>query len=225
MYKTIIFDFDGTLCSSITTIASALQHTFIHFGYPAPSMASISRMCALGPNLHDTFTLLEPKLDALDKKTFDKWCDFYRSEYSKMAKHQCHLYPHVEQMLSQLKGLGLELLIVSQKNKSSIGQSLKRFKIDQFFSEIFGEMLAHPGKPSPHLFEYDILPSRPSHRQSDFLMVGDTVVDIQFAKNCGIDVAWAEYGYGDIPKDLHNSITFHLHTPMDLITELNKKTP
>ncbi len=224
MYKTIIFDFDGTLCSSITTIASALQHTFIHFGYPAPSMASISKMCASGPNLHDTFTLLDPSLDSLDKKTFDVWCDFYRSEYNKMAKHQCHLYPHVEQMLLQLKAQGLELLIVSQKNKSSIEHALKTFKINQFFSELFGEILAHPGKPDPYLFEHEILPSRPSHHRSDFLMVGDTVVDIQFAKNCGIDVAWAEYGYGDIPKDLLNSITFHLHTPMDLVNELNKKT-
>ena len=223
MYKTIIFDFDGTLCSSITTMASALQHTFIHFGHLCPSMQKISSMCALGPDLHDTFTILEPSLNQLDPKDLQKWFQYYHKEYDKMAEHQSHLYPHVSTMLEKLRQQDVELIIVSQKNKETIFKTLVRFEIDHFFCEVYEPPLSNPGKPDSYLFEHEILPSRPSHDLKDFLMVGDTQIDIQFAMNCQIDVAWAEYGYGDIPKELLGNIKFHLHTPLDLIAELNEQ--
>lgn len=223
-YRTIIFDFDGTLCSSITSIASALQHTFIHFGYAAPSMADISRMCAQGPDLKETFLILNPELASLTEKDFVKWGNYYKNTYQKMAAHQCTLFPHVKDMLSQLHQQELELLIVSQKPKDTIVDALKYFKINHFFSDAFGPGGKNPGKPDPYIFEYEILPARPNHQKSDFLMVGDTSVDIQFAINCGIDCAWAEYGYGDLPANILDHITIHLHTPMDLVTQLTSKS-
>ncbi|MEG4347665.1 HAD hydrolase-like protein [Microcoleus sp. A003_D6] len=63
-------------------------------------------------------------------------------------------------------------------------------------------------KPNPNVFHSIIKPLFPELDNSQILMVGDTAIDLLFAKNAGIDVCWAACGYGDRAQCLALEPTF-----------------
>ncbi len=218
MYRTIIFDFDGTLCSSVTSIAHALQQTFSHFGLQVPGLSDINDMLMYAPDLNDTFFLLDPSLKNISVHEFQKMTDYYDEVHSSLYRDEAPLYPGVVDVLSELSRRQVELIIVSNNRKESILMSLKVNKIDVFFSEVFGHDSSYPSKPDPSVFEDDILPSRPNHGCGDFLMVGDTETDFYFAKACGIDMVWADYGFGRLSKNIRPQLKACLSIPKDLLS-------
>ena len=217
LYKTIIFDFDGTLCSSLALIHYSMQKTFINFGYPPPDLSTISNMCQKAPNLKDSFFLTNPDLRKLDDATLEKWEKFYRNTYTNAPSEYSKLYPGTTKLIHAVKALDIECLMISNKSTASIKNTLDLFNLSDQFSEIYGSDLSFPPKPAPSIFTDEILPSRPDHTPRDFLMVGDTETDFWFAQACHIDMAWATYGYGDINSVDESQIKYQFKNPIDLI--------
>jgi phosphoglycolate phosphatase len=89
-------------------------------------------------------------------------------------------------------------------------------RIHSFFELILGDNGQIILKPNPAAFHSIIKPLFPELDNSQVLMVGDTAVDLLFAKNAGIDVCWAAYGYGDRAQCLALEPTFAI----DDISEL-----
>jgi len=54
--KLVIFDFDGTLASSLEGITACMGHTFQRFGYPAPSADEVK--ATVGLTLEDSIRKL-----------------------------------------------------------------------------------------------------------------------------------------------------------------------
>ena len=217
LYKTIIFDFDGTLCSSLALIHYSMQKTFVNFGYPPPDLSAISNMCQKAPNLNDSFFLINPDLRKLDDATLEKWRTFYRDTYANAPSDYSKLYPGTAKLIHAVKALDIECLMVSNKGAASIKKTLDLFNLSEQFSEIYGSDSSFPSKPDPSIFTDEILPSRPDHTPGHFLMVGDTETDFWFAQACHIDMAWATYGYGDINSVDGSKIKYQFKNPVDLI--------
>ena len=220
MYKVIIFDFDGTLCSSIATTYESMCRTFDHFGRKKPSLADVSNMCKQSPNLIDSFLLLDPSLRDYDLSELDTLCDYYRNVYASTDVSKLKLYPEVQTVLQTIQQAGILCLVVSNKSAMSINRSLQSLNCTHFFDHIYGESSRFPPKPDPRLFTHEIAPSYPDFSLSDFLMVGDTAVDFYFAERSKIDMAWVDYGYGDIDEIDVSRLKFQLQQPLDLITAL-----
>lgn len=222
MYKTIIFDFDGTLCSSLALIHYSMQKTFINFGHPPPDLSTISNMCQQAPNLNDSFFLINPDLRKLDDVTLEKWQSFYHKTYINAPPEYSKLYPGSAKLIHTIKALHIECLVISNKSTASIKKTLDLFNLSDQFSQIYGSDLSFPSKPDPSIFTDEILPSRPDHTPCDFLMVGDTETDFWFAQACHIDMAWATYGYGDFNSVDESQIKYQIKNPIDLILILKK---
>jgi phosphoglycolate phosphatase len=69
-----------------------------------------------------------------------------------------------------------------------------------FVDWVLGDEPGIPKKPDPVLFNEHIFPRYANVDRERILMVGDTDVDIQFARNSGIASCWVRYGYGDAKK-------------------------
>jgi phosphoglycolate phosphatase len=63
---------------------------------------------------------------------------------------------------------------------------------------VFGDQPGFPKKPDPAIFTDHILPRYARWQRQQILMVGDTEIDILFAKAVGISSCWASYGYGEM---------------------------
>ena len=52
-------------------------------------------------------------------------------------------------------------------------------------------------KPNRQCWDEIIKPRFPNVEPEQVLVVGDTLTDIQFARNIGAKICWAKYGYGE----------------------------
>ena len=204
----------------MSEICHATQQTFIHFDRPPPSQQAITTVCKQGPSLENHFYSLDPTLKQLEANAFTEWLHFFQQEsYKKL--HLSTFYPGSIQLFQTLKQQHVDCVIVSNKNNEAIRKILADHALLDVFSAIYCPSLRFPAKPDPTVFTHEILPSYPDYSCDDFLMVGDTHIDCEFAANCEIAMAWATYGYGDEKRCLAQPIAHQLHEPLALLQVLN----
>ena len=210
-YKLIIFDFDGTLAITDKAIISCIAKTFENFNIAPPGADTIR--ATIGINLQNTFKLLYP---AIEESAIPTWVETYRSFYRTEGEKQLDLFPGTKQLLQLVSKSGLSLGVFSNKHVSFVNLFLEKLRIHGLFDLILGDNGQIMQKPNPTVFYSIIKPLFPELDNSQVLMVGDTAVDLLFAKNAGIDVCWAAYGYGDRTECLALQPTFVI----DNISEL-----
>jgi phosphoglycolate phosphatase len=202
-YKLIIFDFDGTLAITHKAIIHCFTKTFENFNIIPPDADTI--IGTIGINLPTTFKILHP---AIEESAIPEWVETYRSYYRTEGEKQVDLFPGTKQILQLASKSGLSLGVFSNKQVSFVNLFLNKLKINSFFDLILGDNGQIIPKPNPAVFHSIIKPLFPELDNSQILMVGDTAVDLLFAKNAGIDVCWAAYGYGDRAQCLALEPTF-----------------
>ena len=82
------------------------------------------------------------------------------------------------------------------KGIAAIRRSLDDSGLSGFMDLIFGDEPGLPKKPDPAIVLDHILPRYTDLQRTQILIVGDTEVDIRFAKSAGLASCWASYGYG-----------------------------
>ena len=189
MFKSYIFDFDGTLCDSRINIVNSLNYAL-----KSRLMGTIEaeRIVPLigKMNIEDTFRHFSPALDddmiALLTATFRK----YQRNH---IEDELTIYPHVESTLSKLRSAGKKLSILTTKNTQQIKHIIIIKKLDQYFDFVMGEALypGSPKKPDKRCLN-DIIMA--TGCDSDHVMIGDSAVDCEFAKNCNIPMIGVSYG-------------------------------
>ena len=210
-YKLIIFDFDGTLAITHKAIIYCFTKTFENFNIIPPAADTI--ISTIGINLPNSFKILHP---AIEESAIPEWVETYRSYYRTEGEKQVDLFPGTKQILQLVSKSGLSLGVFSNKHVNFVNLFLTKLKIHSFFDLILGDNGQIIPKPNPAVFHSIIKPLFPELDNSQVLMVGDTAVDLLFAKNAGIDVCWAAYGYGDRAQCLALEPTFAI----DDISEL-----
>jgi phosphoglycolate phosphatase len=212
-YKLIIFDFDGTLAITHKAIVSCIAKTFETFQIAPPESSTIQG--TIGINLANTFKILHP---AIDETEIPVWIETYRSYYRTEGEKQLELFPGTKAILQLARNSGLSLGVFSNKHVSFVNLFLEKLRIHSFFDLIVGDNGEIVQKPDPTVFYSIFKPLFPELDNSQVLMVGDTAVDLLFAKNAGIDACWAAYGYGDRTECLGLQPTFAI----DNISELDR---
>lgn len=191
-YKLFIFDFDGTLADTLDDIAWCMARTFHHFGEPAPGKSAV-RAIMSGP--------LEMSIQQLRGKPSPpsevaEWVRYYRSIYNGEREMRSALFPGAQELLEQVTAEGIHSLVVSNKGSVAVETELSRLGIRGRIQGIFAaDAVAYP-KPDSRLYHEEIKSAFPSFDDRDVLVIGDTEVDLRFAKNAGVACCWAAYGYG-----------------------------
>lgn len=215
-YQLCIFDFDGTLADSLADIASCMEKTFLHFGEPAPSTSAVKSIMT-GP--------LELSIEILRGQRCSpaetaEWVRFYRSIYNGERERHTRLFPGASELLEKLTAAGIQSLVVSNKGSVAVEAELGRLGIRSRIGAIFAaDAVAYP-KPDPRLYHLEIKPSFATLDDRKVLVIGDTDVDLRFAKNAGVASCWAAYGYGKQNEciDLQPDIT--INSLSDLLSVL-----
>lgn len=205
MIALAIFDFDGTLFDTHESISHTIKLTFNALSTHTPPQPEIHRLIASGAGLADTFHALYPSPAEFTSTVENEWIEKYRALYATHGQQLIKAFPGAKELLTELNAQKISIAIVSNKGVAAVKTALQRNGLDGYVPEslIVGDKT--PGakrKPDPASFVDVLIPTlRESYgmevKPESVLVVGDTVADIQFARNIGGHICWCRYGYGD----------------------------
>jgi phosphoglycolate phosphatase len=198
-FEAIIFDYDGTLFDTQPAIVHCIRRTFAQSGRPIPLLETILPTVRSGLTLQDTFSILDAGLRS-DGGALEEHVEIYRAIYLVESARLVRPFSGVEAVLRQIHAAGVKCLVISNKGVVAIRRSLDQAGLSAFIDLIMGDEPGLPTKPDPALITHHILPRYPLLRRERLLMVGDTEMDIRFAKAGGISCCWAAYGYGETER-------------------------
>ena len=188
--KVILFDQDGTLLDSAPGIKLCAQETLKELGYPVPEKENLNYF--IGPPLRDCFRLSSVKEEDIEQAVL-----IYRKLYEEKGKYNARVYPGVEEGLKSLKQAGYRLFVCTSKNGNLAKDILTKFKLNQYFEQTFGSTSDGVGARKGEIIHRCLSYIK---EDADVLMVGDTHLDAEGAKQNNIPCLLVNFGYGDKTK-------------------------
>lgn len=177
-FEIIIFDWDGTLIDSIDWIASCLQLAAEQCHCPVPSKQAAKNV--IGLSLEIAVQTLFPEAEPLLQTQL---IARYQAVYKSQAITRDQFFEGVYEMLLLLKQSGYRLAVATGKTRAALDGALKSTDTGDLF-DFTRSADETASKPSPQML-LEILADCNSVNERA-LMVGDTVYDLQMARNAEI---------------------------------------
>lgn len=189
MIKCCIFDLDGTILNTITTITHFVNNTLQKFGYPNITEDQCKHFVGNGARLLITRALAH--FGVTDEKTVDTVLDAYDRDYKADPYYLTAKYDGIDALLSGLHRAGIRLAVVSNKQDRIAKDAVAHFFPDTF-DLVVGGKDGVPLKPAPDA-PVSVLTTL-GFTPDECAFIGDTAVDVQTGKNMNaamaIGVSW-----------------------------------
>ena len=187
MYKLCAFDLDGTLVDTIGDLAASLNYALEKNDLPVHTVQEVSRLVGHSVSYMCYMAVPEEVREA-------RWQQVYADCDAHYALHCCdHSRPYegILRTVSRLKAAGVTLAVVTNKPHKHAMHVVNELFPRDTFSIILGMMKKFEKKPAaePLNFVLDYLGVAPQ----DAVYVGDSEVDVEFARNAGlpcVSVTW-----------------------------------
>lgn len=208
VYKTVLFDFDGTLVDTSEGILQSLRYAFDTSGREAPPESVLRKF--IGPPLLSSFQ----EFCGLSYDESQNMIALFQKDYVSDGLYVSRIYDGVIDTVEHLKQNGAGVGIVSLKPKTMLEKLLRYDNIDHLFSYVYGTV--HDGDSD----KSTVIREAADHfgtGTSDTLMVGDRKYDIDGAHKAGFKCAGAVYGCGTKEELVEHRADFLIYRPEDLI--------
>ena len=191
--RAVLFDLDGTLVDSAPDIARAVDRTLRVLGRPPAGEDKVRNWVGNGAPRLIKRALTGEMYGEPEAELYERAFDLFFRHYGEDLTSHSVLYPGAAELLAVLRQRGLKLACVTNKPERFARPVLKALGIAEPFEVIVGGDTVDTKKPdpAPMLFTLDRLGVAPEHA----LMVGDSVIDVEAARNTGTGVVCVPYGY------------------------------
>ena len=184
-FDLIVFDWDGTLMDSTSTIVKCIQAAARDLGLPIPNRKAASYVIGLG--LQDAMQAAIPDLDPVH---YPRMVERYRYHY--LGKdHELTLFDGVREMLAELSQQGYFLAVATGKSRVGLNRALHAAKLLSAFD---ATRCADETFSKPHPAMLQELTRELGQDMKRTLMIGDTTHDLQMAINAGAGGVAVQYG-------------------------------
>lgn len=212
-YKVVIFDLDGTVLNTIADLAGAVNYALAQFSLPTHSVEDVRRM--VGNGVANLIRRATPK------EVTDEQCaeilSVFKARYREHINDLTRPYEGICEMLKALKDAGVYVGINSNKYDAAL-QSLCRIHFEGLYDYAVGESEVTPKKPDPTAAQRIMAAAGASCEET--IYIGDSSVDLDTAKNAGVDSAWVSWGFRREDEMAGCEIKRAFHTAKDLQTFL-----
>ena len=171
MYKTVLFDLDGTLLNTIDDLADSANRVCAAHGWPQ----------------HDTAQYRYFVGNGIPKAEFDQ-------VYGVHMHDKTAPYPGMPELLARLKAAGVKMAVFSNKADEFARAVVARYFDTALFEIVRGALPDVPTKPAPEgtralMASLDVTPD------GSVLYVGDSNVDADTAHNAGLPCCGVLWGF------------------------------
>ena len=189
MYRTVIFDLDGTLLDTISDLAAAANYVCRENDWPEYTVAEVESMVGNGiPKLVERFSPENTRSPLMLANTLHQFNRYYGAHNMEST----HPYPGIPELLRELHDRGLQMAVCSNK-----ADNFSRAIVEHYYPGVFdlvrGNLNGMPVKPDPTVVREIMRDLDASYLSA--VMVGDSSVDIQTGHNAGIKACGVTWGF------------------------------
>lgn len=185
MYKTILFDFDGTVFDTGEGITKSVLYAARAFGYKGDDPEEFRSF--VGPPLRESFM----NRFSVDAAGAEAMLAKYRERYSGVGLTEASPYPGVPELVKLLRDAGKTVCVATGKPTGFTKQILAANGFDALFDEVLGsELDGRRGEKWEVIAEL-----LEKYGSEGAVMVGDRDNDAHGAKKCGIPCVGVGWGY------------------------------
>ncbi len=210
---TIIFDLDGTLINSLEDLKVSVNYALFGFKYPKQTLDMVRNNVGNGVE-----KLMERSLpDGRNNTNFEVCLSIFKEHYAKNMDVNTKPYPHILELLATLKSRGYKLAVVSNKFDAAVKPLCKKY-FKTLIDVAIGQEKETKKKPAPDTV-YIALDELHS-KSENAIFVGDSEVDIQTAKNAGMNCISVSWGYKTKEFLKQNGASIIIDTPLELLNHV-----
>lgn len=211
----ILFDLDGTLIDSLADLAEAVNRTLDDHGYPRSKVSQFPEYIGDGMS-----KLVERALPekARTPDIIEECTAAYQKHYQKLWKSQTRVYDGIQEAIDYFKARDIRVGCISNKPHLFTVKCCSHFFPMHTFSVVFGQRETVPRKPDPAAaIEAAGILDLPIENCA---YVGDSGVDMAFAKAAGMLGVGALWGFRDAKELKANGAAMLVKTPAELAVAL-----
>lgn len=187
-YKAVLFDMDGTVLDTLGDLAAAVNHTLREFSMPERSIAEIAAALSNGA----AYLIAHTVPAGTPKELTDKVLAAYAPYYDAHCDILTGPYDGIVPLMEKLRDKGVKLAVISNKQDTAVKPLAEKY-FPGLLEIAVGESAEVRRKPNP-----DAVLAALRHigvEREDAIYVGDTEVDLQTARNAGMECASVDWGF------------------------------
>ena len=187
-YKAVLFDMDGTVLDTLDDLADSVNRSLREFGLPEVSRFQVGQSLGNGAKYLIRHCLPEGSDEALCEQVLA----FYKPWYDAHCRIKTKPYDGILQLMETLRADGVSQAIISNKPDSAVQELAEAF-FPGLMDVVIGESPAVRRKPSPDTV---LAAARQMGLMAlDCVYIGDTEVDLETARNAGMDCIPVSWGF------------------------------
>ncbi len=191
--KLVLIDLDGTLVDSVPDLAYCLDEMMSRLGLQPWGIDKARGWVGNGVDRFVKRGLTDTLWDDPTDELFANARSIFMALYAENTSGRSALYHGVVEGLDYLKSAGFKLGCVTNKAAGFTVPLLKDMKIHDYFEIIVSGDTTPKKKPDPMPLLYAA--EKMGEAAEDCLMVGDSMHDVEAARNAKFQVVCVPYGY------------------------------
>ncbi|MFT7244402.1 MAG: phosphoglycolate phosphatase [Candidatus Azotimanducaceae bacterium] len=210
--KALLFDLDGTLLDTLTSLANCFNRVLNAEGYPTHPVEAYRLFIGDGARQCVIRCLPDEEQDDI---TVNHVLRLQQADYLLSWQQDVEIYSGIATLLAELKTRGLPMAVLSNKDHAFVERCVGHFFKPDTFAAIQGYSASIPHKPDPagaqQLIHQLGIPA------SETALIGDTAVDVETAITAGICSIGVLWGFRDREELEKAGAHYIVKTPEDVL--------
>ena len=215
MYKTVIFDLDGTLLDTLDDLWDAVNAALEKFGLPLRTREEVRAFIGNG-----IVKLMQRASGLVEGEIFDGVLAEFKRYYGAHCEDKTQPYAGVIPMLERLRAKGIQTAVVSNKADFAVKKLAKGY-FHGLLQEAVGENEEAGIRKKPAPDSLLAVMENLGAGTCSTVYVGDSEVDIQTAQNAGVDCISVTWGFKDKDFLIENGATVLVDSVEQLLAKIS----